>query len=1027
MSKPQYKTGSEWRKWDLHIHTPASFHWNGGKQLSEMNDTEKEQIFKKMLDTINTSDVEVFAMTDYWTFDGYIEFKKYIKAKNLTLNKRVFPGMELRVEAPVDYRLNIQVILSDELTDQQLNDFKAKLTIPSISNRSLSDDALRAFAKTLDDSKAKAHGFASPTTLDDTQLLQLGSKTAQVSKESLCAAAFSAIPPKTGYILLPYDTSDGLKDLDWSKHPHDDNYFMKSAHLFESRSDESIDLFLGRETDKNKTFLHNFQKTLGGQPKPVVSGSDAHKIEDYGNYPNGRITWIKADPTFLGLTQVINEPEERVFVGTMPAKLQAVNDNKAKHIASIKIAHTTPGTTPAWFDDNLPLNSGLVAIIGKKGSGKSALADVISLCGDSSINPKEYSFLTTAKFKKRSLAKSYEATLTWLDGQTSKKNLDEAVETIALERVKYLPQQYVEHICNEDGVSTLFQEEIDKVIFSYVPDESRLGAQSLSELINIKTESADESLATKRDELHKLNEQIEAAEEKEMPQYLAAQEKKLEEKQRELKNLEKPKEVKEPTKTVDKTTEAKIKKLNDDIAKVEGEIATARDALRETNSNLQKLKKITDGITAFEDKLSVFIDEQEANAKELSIDLSKVISLKVSNTVLETKESELSKRKKELDAKLEQNNLKSKESLYNKKDTLEAELKKITATLDADQKLYKEYLQALKEYEAKQKAITGKKGDTSLDTIVSLETEIDYVKNKLTGDLQKLYKKRADTTKKLFETLQQKIEFYKEIYTPLVKLIESEKETQKKSGSILDFTADILFGKQKFTDDFFTYVNQARDGSFQKTTDGQKMLNTIIEKYDFTKATDIPKFLDDVLDHLKNDRTSDAEKIKHVKEQLKKAPTEFYDFLFGLEYLDVKYKILFNEKDLNANEFSPGEKGALLLIFYLLIDKENIPLVIDQPEENLDNESVYTLLVPYIKKAKARRQIIAVTHNPNLAVVCDAEQVICTSMDKKKNEIRYESGSIEDITINKRIVDILEGTLPAFTVRDKKYIRNKTI
>jgi hypothetical protein len=46
-------------------------------------------------------------------------------------------------------------------------------------------------------------------------------------------------------------------------------------------------------------------------------------------------------------------------------------------------------------------------------------------------------------------------------------------------------------------------------------------------------------------------------------------------------------------------------------------------------------------------------------------------------------------------------------------------------------------------------------------------------------------------------------------------------------------------------------------------------------------------------------------------------------------------------------------------------------------------------------------------------------------MDKKKNEIRYTSGSIEDLAMNKKIVDVLEGTLPAFTVRDKKYIRKK--
>ena len=137
----------------------------------------------------------------------------------------------------------------------------------------------------------------------------------------------------------------------------------------------------------------------------------------------------------------------------------------------------------------------------------------------------------------------------------------------------------------------------------------------------------------------------------------------------------------------------------------------------------------------------------------------------------------------------------------------------------------------------------------------------------------------------------------------------------------------------------------------------------------------------------------------------------------------MQYTIMFNGKSLNDNEFSPGEKGALLLIFYLLIDKNKMPLVMDQPEENLDNESVYVLLVPYIKKAKQSRQILVVTHNPNLAVVCDAEQIICASMNKKTDEIRYTAGSIENPEMNKKVSDVLEGTLPAFDIRDEKYIR----
>ena len=96
---------------------------------------------------------------------------------------------------------------------------------------------------------------------------------------------------------------------------------------------------------------------------------------------------------------------------------------------------------------------------------------------------------------------------------------------------------------------------------------------------------------------------------------------------------------------------------------------------------------------------------------------------------------------------------------------------------------------------------------------------------------------------------------------------------------------------------------------------------------------------------------------------------------------------------------------------------------LDQPEENLDNESVFDLLVPYIRRAKKERQVILVTHNPNLAVVCDAEQIIHTTMNKKKSTIRYAWGSLEDVATNKRVSAVLEGTLPAFDVRNSKYYR----
>jgi ABC-type cobalamin/Fe3+-siderophores transport system ATPase subunit len=118
------------------------------------------------------------------------------------------------------------------------------------------------------------------------------------------------------------------------------------------------------------------------------------------------------------------------------------------------------------------------------------------------------------------------------------------------------------------------------------------------------------------------------------------------------------------------------------------------------------------------------------------------------------------------------------------------------------------------------------------------------------------------------------------------------------------------------------------------------------------------------------------------------------------------------------SQLSPGQR-ALLLLFYLLVDKSKRPIILDQPEENLDNQTVHELLVPAIAEARKSRQVVAVTHNPNLAVVGDADQVIVAEMTA--DQFRYMSGAIEDPEINGRIVAILEGTWPAFENRRDKY------
>ena len=169
-------------------------------------------------------------------------------------------------------------------------------------------------------------------------------------------------------------------------------------------------------------------------------------------------------------------------------------------------------------------------------------------------------------------------------------------------------------------------------------------------------------------------------------------------------------------------------------------------------------------------------------------------------------------------------------------------------------------------------------------------------------------------------------------------------------------------------------------------------------------------------------KTFCKEVVEEDKEKKKKKIVDkqgFYDYLFSLEYIGVSFKLKMGNRDLS--ELSPGERGIVLLIFYLALSKNKMPIIIDQPEDNLDNQSVYSKLVPCICKAKQKRQVIIVTHNPNIAVACDAEQIIYCNMDKNSFSISYEAGAIEDPIIKNRVIDVLEGTMPAFDLRRKKY------
>lgn len=325
--------GSVWRKWDLHIHTPASYVWQG--QKANMQDAlQANDACRLIAERIESTDIDVFAVMDYWTFNGFYALRGYLNRNPDTTKKRIFPGIEIRLEAPTNYKLNTHVIFDDSLSNDSLAHFLAHISIGGRDDRPPSRENFIALGRSYDNGKLRAHGYAPGDRDNDDKMYILGIKTAVATRKSL-EAAIKLVGEKNCLLVQPYDTSDGLEELDWKRHPFTDFEMMKWADIFETRDPLHVRLFLGQGHPSKPNVGEEFVQNLGGYPKPAVSGSDAHKVPDYGVYPSNRVTWLKARPHFTGLKQVCYEPARRCYIGPNPGKENGRKRGQTKRFLTI--------------------------------------------------------------------------------------------------------------------------------------------------------------------------------------------------------------------------------------------------------------------------------------------------------------------------------------------------------------------------------------------------------------------------------------------------------------------------------------------------------------------------------------------------------------------------------------------------------------------------------------------------------------------------------------------------------------------
>lgn len=942
--------GSEWRKWDLHVHTASSYDYKyKGENPNEI-----------LIQSLKDCKISAVAITDHFVID-----KERIESLRSLANDIVFfPGVELRTDKGGS---NIHPII---IFNENIN---------------LSDlvEAFNVFKR----EKAKDKDCNEKIRWDYNDIVEFAQK-------------------HNGIITIHAGSKTNGIDEQIS------NVLQIKVAIKEEYA-ETVSIFeIGKIDDIDEYQTYKFPK-IG--IRPLIMGSDNHNPLKYPNdRNNSTFTWIKADTTFDGLKQIIREPD-RVFIGETPQIFDLINNNRTKYIDTLSVKHIDDyKCSDEWFNNiTLEFNPELVAIIGNKGSGKSAIADIIALCCNAK-NYDDFSFLNERKFKNKGLAKNFEASVKFKDEKEYKKNLFEESSLDKQPLVKYFPQGYFEDLCNNFEKDESFNEEIENIVFQYVKDIDKLGTSSFKELINAKTDAIEKQIVQLKGKLEIQNKEIIALENKENSNYINDIESKIEQKEAELKALVEPEKVEKPNNEDEKTKLAtkNIERLQSSIETINKKIIAETEKISIYNINLSTLEGIKKKIVNQIYSINEFKSNIETSLLQFNIDVNTVIKVESDYSLINNKIKEIENQINESLGIIENETSKLKQE----KDKLNLE----SNALNIPQKKYQKYLLELGEYNKRKLAIEGDKEKPEADTLNAYLKEKKYINEILHNDIIAKRNEQINTAKLIFKQKKEIVDVYQRIKESIDKIIHENKSLL--DGYNLDISTSVSLSSN-FNDKFLAFINQSKKGTFKGKLDGQKNLNLILADYDKNNVTEdnIEGIIQKLLLNLKSDIKDNCKTF--IDDQIDDM-IGFYNYLFSLDYLETNYQLMQDKKDLKT--LSPGEKGALLLVFYLLLDTDNKPLILDQPEDNLDNNSVAKILVKFIRKAKKKRQIIMVTHNPNLAVVADADQIIKTDIEKGNgNKVVIKSGAIENLEINQCIVDVLEGTYNAFHNRDQKYMNKE--
>ena len=980
--------GSGWRRWEPHIHAPGTVlnnQFGGGDAWTN---------YLTALESV-TPKIEAIGVTDYYVTDTYEEVLRQRTPGRLPDIRLIFPNIEVRLDvAARSGFVNLHLLVSPEDADHlvQVRRILSRLQFNAHGDRfdCTREELIRLGKRadpTITDNRAALGYGATQFKVNFAQLREVFGESDWAKKNILIAVAGGA--------------DDGTSGMRQAADTTLRQEIEKFSHIIFASSQAQREFWLGQRS----VTVEELRARYNGC-KPCLHGSDAHDHMATGQPVDDRFTWIKGALTFDALRQACIDPGDRAYVGAEPPRRAM----PSQVISEVEITQASWAVTP-----RLPLNSGLVAIIGARGSGKTALTDVIAAGSDAitsaawnadeNISP---SFLARA----RTLIGNAKVTLRWGGGNTVMRALDghDAGGSLAYPRARYLSQQFVEELCSSTGASEGLIQEIERVIFEAHPEDQRDGATNFSDLLGSRITRFQQSRQREAEAIALISERI--AEELEKEGFVGPLTNQVAQKQSLIAGYNA-----DLAKLVVKGTEAQAKR--------HAQLSQTAQAL---NARIQGLAQQRRTFLTMQDEVK---NMRATKAPEMLRELqarhpgSGLNAAQWDHFLLVYKgdvDQALSGYIAWADQEIANINgvspppgdsnvplIPDGEDLSTVKlAVIKAEMLRLEGFISADTIIRKQYA-ALSSRIAQE--------NTALK---ALETRLTDAQG-AAARRKALQNEREAAYGRVFGAIISEQDQLVDLYRPLMARLANSSGTLRKLSFSVSRVADADTWARLAEDQL---IDCRKSGPFYGRGSLATRVNSELKPaWETGSAVEIQTAMAEFIAKYWKDLLNHAPFVPTQKQEFRTWLKQFAQWLFSTDHIIVRYEMSYDGVDIR--KLSPGTRGIVLLLLYLALDDaDDRPLIIDQPEENLDPKSVFDELVSLFIAAKAKRQVIIVTHNANLVINTDADQIIIASAGSHPAgglpPISYVAGGLEEADIRNAVCDILEGGENAFRERARR-------